>query len=58
MGTPAGRDLKKKMRGTESVYLIPQMFFQIDSLPVTENGKIDRKKLMAEYKESRGRKNG
>lgn len=58
VGTPAGRDLKKKMRGTESVYLIPQMFFQIDSLPVTENGKIDRKKLMAEYKESRGRKNG
>lgn len=58
VGTSDGRELKKKMRATESVYLIPQMFLQTDSLPMTENGKIDRKKLMAEYRENRGQKNG
>ena len=52
------REIKKQMRQTESIYLIPQMFLQTEELPVTENGKIDRKKLMADYREIRGKRHG
>ena len=58
IGTADEREIKKQMRQTESVYLIPQMFLQTEELPVTENGKIDRKKLMADYREIRGKRHG
>lgn len=31
-------------------YMIPNRFIQMEDLPITKNGKIDRKALMAEYK--------
>lgn len=29
--------------------MIPQEFIDVDQMPVTKNGKIDRKKLMDDY---------
>lgn len=34
-------------------YMIPNIFISISEFPVTKNGKIDRKRLMEEYKEER-----
>lgn len=34
-------------------YMIPNIFISINEFPVTKNGKIDRKRLMEEYKEER-----
>lgn len=33
-------------------YMIPSIFVKMDSLPLSHNGKIDRQKLMREYKTS------
>ena len=33
------------------VHMIPTKIIQMDEFPMTKNGKIDRKKLMAIYKE-------
>lgn len=30
-------------------FMIPQEFIDVDQMPVTKNGKIDRKKLMDDY---------
>ena len=34
-------------------YMIPNIVFQQESLPLTKNGKIDRKKLRAYYESTR-----
>jgi amino acid adenylation domain-containing protein len=33
-------------------FMIPSEFIQVESMPITKNGKIDRKKLMTDYKEA------
>ena len=33
-------------------FMIPNVFRQVDEMPLTKNGKIDRKCLMEEYRES------
>ncbi|MCZ2492284.1 D-alanine--poly(phosphoribitol) ligase subunit DltA [Dellaglioa carnosa] len=40
--------IKKDMAETTMSYMIPQKFVYVDSLPLTQNGKIDRKKLINE----------
>ncbi len=30
-------------------FMIPNIFCQVETMPMTKNGKIDRKKLMADY---------
>lgn len=40
--------IKKAMAKTTMSYMIPQKFVYVDSLPLTQNGKIDRKKLINE----------
>ena len=40
-------------------YMIPNIFMQVDEMPMTKNGKIDRNALMELYKnKKRGARNG
>ncbi|MBP3412785.1 MAG: amino acid adenylation domain-containing protein, partial [Oscillospiraceae bacterium] len=38
-------ELKQEMRGSLPGYMIPSYMLQIDSIPLTKNGKLDRKNL-------------
>jgi len=42
-------ELKKQMQKTLPSYMIPRVFNSVRELPITSNGKIDRKKLFAFY---------
>ena len=45
-GDIAPRDLKKSLYEYVAAYMVPSVLHQVDSLPVTANGKIDRKRLL------------
>ena len=42
-------DLRKQLRSKLPDYMIPQHFVEIDSIPLTPNGKVDRKALPKPY---------
>ena len=44
-----GKTLRSRMQKTEPMHMIPQTFRQLSQLPMTANGKIDRKALKAEF---------
>lgn len=46
VGTIEGKELSEKMRNTLPSYMIPTGFHPLTELPITPNGKIDRKKLL------------
>ena len=41
--------IKKELKQCIFKYMIPGKFIQIDQMPLTDNGKIDRKKLKRDY---------
>ena len=49
-GEPEGKEIKRMMQESVPSHMIPQVFRKLDRLPMTANGKIDRKHLMAEYR--------
>ena len=44
------KELHEQLSKVLPVYMIPTKLIQIEEFPLTKNGKIDRKKLMEEYK--------
>ena len=46
VGNMEGRELSIRMRESLPVYMIPSVFCPLPQLPVTPNGKMDRKKLL------------
>lgn len=44
------RELKRKMGEKLPVFMLPNRFCQVEQMPLTKNGKIDRKRLMEEMK--------
>ncbi|MDE6723557.1 MAG: D-alanine--poly(phosphoribitol) ligase, partial [Eubacterium sp.] len=45
VGTIEKVELLSIMRNTLPVFMIPNMIRQIEEMPLTKNGKVDRKKL-------------
>ena len=41
----SGVELRKHLSGQLPDYMIPSYFIQVDSIPLTSNGKVDREKL-------------
>lgn len=50
-GDISGLDIKKRLRNKLIKYMIPEQFIQVEKMPITGNGKIDRKKLKKDYLE-------
>lgn len=48
-GSIEKKEIVKQVGTTLPAYMIPNVFRQMDTLPITSNGKIDRKALMSEY---------
>lgn len=44
-----GKTIRSKMQKTVPMHMIPQVFRQLAQLPMTANGKIDRKELRARF---------
>ncbi len=42
------RAIKEELRETMMPYMMPQRFVYVETLPLTQNGKVDRKSLMKE----------
>lgn len=51
VGIPTGRDIRRVLAETLPVFMIPGVYVQLEEMPMTANGKMDRKAL----KERNGR---
>ena len=45
VGSMEKKEIQKKMRESLPIHMIPKTFYLMEELPMTQNGKIDRKKL-------------
>ena len=48
-------DLRMHLRGTLPDYMVPQRFIELDALPRTQNGKIDRRSLPDPFEQAEQR---
>ncbi len=44
-GVPAGRELRRFLSARLPSHLVPSLFLPVAELPVTANGKVDRRAL-------------
>ena len=50
-GDMDGKEISGRMRESLPAYMVPTAFYPLSQLPVTANGKLDRKKLLEIYHE-------
>lgn len=55
VGGLEGKAIQQKMQESLPVYMIPTVFYSLPELPITANGKIDRKKLLAQCSVTSGK---
>ncbi len=53
VGAMESKDLKKALYDVLPTYMIPNTMKQLEALPITANGKMDRKALLAKAREKR-----
>ena len=52
MGELEAKEIIERLTERLPRFMIPNVFRQVDVMPLTKNGKIDRKCLMEEYRKS------
>ena len=58
-GSAEKNDIIEALKVSLPAYMIPNIFMQVDEMPMTKNGKIDRNALMELYQNrKRGARNG
>ena len=57
-GTVEKNDIVEALKVTLPAYMIPNIFVQVEAMPLTKNGKIDRAALMEIYAARKGKRNG
>ncbi len=53
VGEPEAKEIIKQLTERLPRFMIPNIFHKVEGMPITKNGKIDRKALMAEYQEKK-----
>ena len=51
VGEPEAKEIIPRLTEKLPRFMIPNVFRKMEAMPITKNGKIDRKALMKEYKE-------
>ena len=51
VGEPDAKEIIRQLTEKLPRFMIPNIFRKVETMPITKNGKIDRKTLMKEYKE-------
>lgn len=51
VGEPEAKEIIPRLTEKLPRFMIPNVFRKVEAMPITKNGKIDRKALMKEYKE-------
>lgn len=54
VGGPGAKEIIEQLTEKLPRFMIPNVFRRVESMPITKNGKIDRKSLMTEYRETSG----
>lgn len=54
VGAPEAKEIIERLTERLPRFMIPNIFRKVETMPVTKNGKIDRRILMAEYREGSG----
>ena len=57
-GTVDKNDIIEALKVNLPAYMIPNIFVQVEAMPLTKNGKIDRAALMEIYADRKGKRNG
>lgn len=48
VGTSDGKELRRKLSESLPIFMVPSRLMQVERMPLSKNGKIDRKALLAE----------
>ena len=57
-GTADKRAVTEALRETLPAYMIPNIFMQVEQMPLNKNGKIDRAALTALYQQKKEARHG